>query len=158
MLGFTWPLSGRIIRLDSFLLSGLSGIRPDSKIHYPHRAAWRTRWGKCKSYFRSTSVQGFTGWGWIEWTAHKLPSIRVWPVSLMHFLLDYALKIANGPHFGTIWTLLSCLLKCDMPETPRRRVNASQLADCCQVTFENLAPAWVFCFQKWNHLVFDDVF
>ena len=35
MLGFAWQLSGRIIRPDNFLLSGLSGIRPDSKIHYP---------------------------------------------------------------------------------------------------------------------------
>ena len=35
MLAFTWLLSGRIIRPDNFLLSGLSGIRPDGKIHYP---------------------------------------------------------------------------------------------------------------------------
>ena len=35
VLGFVWPLSGRIIRPDNCLLSGLSGIRPDSEIHYP---------------------------------------------------------------------------------------------------------------------------
>ena len=35
MLDFTRPLFGRIIRPDNFLLSGLSDIRPESKIHYP---------------------------------------------------------------------------------------------------------------------------
>ena len=29
---------------------------------------------------------------------------------------------------------------------------------CCQVTFENMVPVWVFSFQKWNHLVSHDVF
>ena len=34
-ISFTSALSGRIIRPDNFVLSGLSGIRPDIKIHYP---------------------------------------------------------------------------------------------------------------------------
>ena len=73
----------------------------------------------------------------------------------MHFILDYTLKVAYGPYLGTIWIVLNCLLERDLPN-PRGDERMQGIVGCCQVTFQNVFPVWIFCFQKWTiwHLIF----
>ena len=74
----------------------------------------------------------------------------------MHSLLDYTQKVVYGAYLRTIWAKLVLQLMRDMPDSRGDEWRQGEVG-CCQATFENVVPTWIFCFQKWNHLVSYDV-
>ena len=79
--------------------------------------------GSSKLFLRHLHVWWFNDWGYL---GHKLLFFRVCPVSSIHVLLDYTLKVVYGPYLGAIWPVLSCALMRGTPESPRRWMDGTR--------------------------------
>ena len=100
MLGFTWPLTFRIIRPDSFSLFGLSGIRPDSEIHYPVHPypepySWPVLLGFALGFGRRGTCHPVCGSSGVSLLAH------IWAASRMTF------RISSSEY--NVWMRVYCL-------------------------------------------------